>query len=47
MTLLLSLIVLVLFVLALAPVFKVLCGFYGFDQALGAWALLFIVGWVL
>ncbi len=47
MTLLFALLVLVLFVLALVPVFKVLVGFYGFDQALGAWALLFIVGWVL
>jgi len=47
MTLLFALLVLVLFVMILVPVFKVFCGFYGLDQAIGAWALLFIVAWVL
>jgi hypothetical protein len=47
MMLILTLLVLVLIIAALFPVLKVMLGFYGFDQALGAWAVLFILAWVL
>jgi hypothetical protein len=47
MMMLLMLLLLVFALAALIPVTKVLLGFYGFEQALGAWTVLIVLSWVL
>jgi hypothetical protein len=47
MMMLLLLLMLVLAFGALVPVIKTMFGFNGLGEAIGAWAILFILAWVL